>query len=87
MKDVVGYGPETISMNKIVLEHYPAEKLPEDLRAGLPADARVRVTVESEPTIKPIKSFAELLALRRPPYRTSEDIVREIRELRDEWDE
>jgi hypothetical protein len=36
------------AMNKIVREHYPAAKLPEDLREGLDADAKVRVVVEVE---------------------------------------
>lgn len=33
-------------MNKIVREHYPASKLPEDLREGIPEGAEVVVTVE-----------------------------------------
>jgi hypothetical protein len=32
-------------MNRIVREHYPVEKLPEDLRAGFPAGSFVRVTL------------------------------------------
>lgn len=35
-------------MNKIVREHYPASKLPEDLRAGIDPDGRVTVTVIEE---------------------------------------
>jgi len=35
-------------MNKIVLEHYPAGKLPKELRGDLPADALVTLTVEPE---------------------------------------
>ncbi len=33
-------------MNRIVKEHYPASKLPEDLREGLAPGAEVTVTVE-----------------------------------------
>jgi len=36
-------------MNKIVRDHYPVSKLPEDLREGLEGVATVRVVVESEP--------------------------------------
>ncbi len=36
-------------MNKIVRDHYPVSKLPEDLRQGLEGVATVRVVVESEP--------------------------------------
>jgi hypothetical protein len=35
-------------MNKIVREHYPASKLPEDLRPSDDPDARVTVTIEKE---------------------------------------
>jgi hypothetical protein len=35
-------------MNRIVREHYPVEKLPEDLREGIPAGEQVTVTVEAE---------------------------------------
>ncbi len=33
-------------MNRVVKEHYPASKLPEDLREGLAPGAEVTVTVE-----------------------------------------
>lgn len=36
-------------MNKIMFEHYPASKLPEDLREGLEKDAKVRIVIEEEP--------------------------------------
>lgn len=35
-------------MNKVVREHYPASKLPRDLREGLDEQATVRVVVEVE---------------------------------------
>jgi hypothetical protein len=42
-------------MNKIVKEHYPASKLPEDLRAGVDPAATVTVTiVEEEAPAKPM---------------------------------
>lgn len=74
-------------MNKIMLEHYPASKLPDDLRAGMPADATVRVTVEEE--ARP--SREELLSLLANARRNAkgvalEEAVLRIRELRDEWD-
>ncbi|OLP52651.1 hypothetical protein BJF92_14655 [Rhizobium rhizosphaerae] len=36
-------------MNKIVREHYPASKLPEDLREGLPEGAMVRIVIDEVP--------------------------------------
>ncbi len=35
-------------MNKIVREHYPASKLPEELRQGLSPDATVKIVIEEE---------------------------------------
>ena len=77
-------------MNKIVLEHYPASKLPEELRKGFSTDAAVRITVEEEPR-KPL-SREQLLDLIRQaqanaPGTTMEEAVARIRALRDEWDD
>lgn len=86
-------------MNKIVREHYPVEKLPEDLRADLPAGASVTVeiTAESDPQLNtpPLATTAEeaVALIRQLQHqktgkgRSMEDIVAEIRVLRDEWDD
>jgi hypothetical protein len=36
-------------MNKIVFEHYPASKLPDDLRQEIDASATVKIVIEEEP--------------------------------------
>ena len=36
-------------MNKIVRDHYPVDKLPEDLRGTFSPATRVRVVIEEEP--------------------------------------
>ena len=77
-------------MNKIVLEHYPASKLPEELREGIAGDAAVTVTVEVE-SREPKLSWDEMLELvgkvQAKGYNTSlEESVTRVRELRDEWD-
>lgn len=78
-------------MNKIVREHYPASKLPEELRAGLSPGASVKVTVEEE-LLEGRTSRAEfakqLESVRRNLDRkvSLEEAVDRIRELRDEWD-
>ena len=90
-------------MNRIIKEHYPAAKLPEDLREGLDPTQEVRVTVEvaqSKEDAGPawaqesrrvlslrVLSLDEIFALRRPPYRSGEEIDAEIRRQRDEWDD
>lgn len=79
-------------MNKIVLEHYPASKLPEELREGIAASASVKITVEEEQAARPPMTRDEFLdslreARRDAPGVTLEEAVTRIRELRDEWDD
>lgn len=83
-------------MNKIVRRHYPVSNLPDDLRQEF-ADAReVTVTIEiTEPDVTSaddlrtrerdhVMSFEEIFAQRRPPFRSAEEIMAEIREGRDD---
>ena len=73
-------------MNKIVREDYPASALPNDLREGLAADARVRVVVEVVESAAGVPSLEELWAMRKPTTRSTDEIVAEIRQQRGEWD-
>lgn len=74
-------------MNRIVRENYPVSKLPEDLRKGLDAPV-VNVTVEeAEQPPREVMTLEEIFALRRPPFRTKEEIDEELRRQRDEWDD
>lgn len=78
-------------MNKIVREHYPASKLPPELREGLAPDASVTVTVQEEAR-KPVsveELHQQLLDYRKNLSRkvTIEEAVARVRELRDEWDD
>jgi hypothetical protein len=75
-------------MNRIVREHYPASKLPEDLRAGVDPSSTVTVTiVEEEKRPEKAMTLEEIFALRRPPFRTAEEIDEDLRRQRDEWDD
>jgi hypothetical protein len=75
-------------MNRIIREHYPASKLPEDLRAGVDPSATVTVTiVEEEKPPEKVMSLEEIWALRAPPFRTAQEIDDDLRRDRDEWDE
>jgi hypothetical protein len=73
-------------MNKVVREHYPAERLPEDLRRGIDPSAKVTITVELEEPAQPVMSLEEMLALRRDVYSSQQEIDTHVRSLRDEWD-
>lgn len=74
-------------MNKIVKEHYPASKLPVELREGLDPQGHVTVTViEEESPPEHVMTLEEIFAARRPPYLTAEEIDKRIDDLRNQWD-
>jgi hypothetical protein len=73
-------------MNKIVREHYPASKLPEDLRPSRDPSALVTVTIEEERRPDKVMSLEEIFSLSGFRRRTAEEIDAEIRQQRDEWD-
>lgn len=75
-------------MNRIIREHYPASKLPTDLREGIDPGSSVTVTVVAEE--KPphrVRTLEEIFAARRPPYLTAEEIDAGIAEGRKDRDE
>jgi len=74
---------------KIVVEHFPADKLPEELRRGLESGDLVRVTVESETesVTPPYRSLSDFVGAGRGLYSTPEEATDFIRNLRDEWDD
>jgi hypothetical protein len=77
-------------MNKIVREHYPVNRLPEDLREGLNPNDVVRVVIEEAHAERSgDRSADELRKLIEEARRTApldQDSVARVRKLRDEWD-
>lgn len=77
-------------MNKIVKQHYPIDKLPEELREGLPKHASARVTVEVEVENSPADhdmSLEDIFALVPAADRLSTTEIRlRIEGLRNEWE-
>ena len=69
---------------KIVIEHYPVDNLPDDLKQGLEAGAWVTITVEAELQPSSLQSVIELFG---KVGRVHHDPVADIRKLRDEWDD
>lgn len=75
-------------MNRIVKEHYPASKLPEDLRQGVDPAAIVTVTiVEEERRPEQVMSLDEIFSLRGFRRRSAAEIDADLRRQRDEWDD
>jgi hypothetical protein len=74
-----------MAVNQIVKDHYPASKLPDDLREGIDPSAEVVVTVEEIERPDQRLTIEEVFMLRRPPFRTADEIDRMIRDQRDAW--
>jgi hypothetical protein len=75
-------------MNRIVREHYPAAKLPEELRAEIGGDATVRVTIEIEDAGEAAPKsdwFSRHEHLRRSNFHSTDEVNAYVRALRDEW--
>ena len=72
---------------KIVTEHYPAEKLPEEVRRGIAGGEMVKVTVEPEGAEpRKVRSLRSFLGAAPGLYSSPEEAVAFIRGLRDESD-
>lgn len=78
-------------MNKIVRQHYPVERLPEDLRAAVGEATSVRLTLEANEssstscTQAALERARDLVRTGRIKRVTSSEAVERIRKLRDEW--
>lgn len=74
-------------MNRIVREHYPASRLPEDLRPSNDPAARVTVIVEEEARPEKVLTLEEIFSLTGFRRRSKDEIDADMRRSRDEWDE
>ncbi len=75
-------------MNRVVLENYPASKLPDDLRAGVDPSSTVTVTiVEEEKRPDKIMTLDEIFSLKGFRRRSAAEIDDDLRRQRDEWDD
>ena len=70
---------------KIVVEHYPAERLPADLQRAVGGAGPVRITVgrEAQPPAGETVSILDLLGAGSGCY-AEDEVVSDIRKLRDE---
>lgn len=83
-------------MNKIVREHYPVENLPEDLRMLVGTAESVTIELTEDPSpLKPLTREEAVTMMRQSQAEhaargasiSTEEAVRRIRDLRDEWDD
>ena len=75
-------------MNRIVREHYPAAKLPDDLRDEIGAEKRVTIAIEVENAAPDVRNdwFSKYEHIRRANFHSLEEVNDHVRSLRDEWD-
>lgn len=74
-------------MSRIVREHYPAAKLPEDLREGLDPSVEVRVVIEPETAgLEDDLPLTRILDNMQEHRVFAGDPVTRVRALRAEWD-
>ncbi len=71
---------------KIVVENYPAHKLPDDLRSQIGSGETVTITVESTAPQKARRPLSEYVGAGKGVYATPEEALKAIRSLRDEWE-
>lgn len=84
-------------MNRIVREHYPVSKLPEELQKEFPGHDEVTLTIEARTPSQDDRTgpeppygwggFSRYRHLAKPRYNSTEEVVAHVRALRDEWDE
>ena len=67
-------------MNKIVLEGYPVDRLPEDIQRQIVDANSVRLIVETrvDPTHRLQAKLEDIFAARQPPYLSADEIMEEI---------
>jgi hypothetical protein len=80
MHDFEGLMP----MNVIVRKHYPVDKLPEDLREGLPRDGLVTIEILPEQGDRERPSLRSLVGTGRNVHGDEAAVVARIRDARDD---
>jgi hypothetical protein len=68
----------------IVVEHFPVEKLPEELRGPFAPDARVTVTIAQEPPTATRRRLQDFIGAGKGAYRSPEHVLQELRDARDD---
>jgi hypothetical protein len=77
---------ERAPVNRIVREHYPVGRLPEDLRGDLDLSAKVTITLVQESAPAQVTSLDEIFAVADQSRLTKNEIDRHLTALRNEWE-
>jgi hypothetical protein len=71
-------------MNRVVKKHYPIERLPADLRSGLPEHGWVHIEIEPEREATPQKKLSSLVARGKNVHGDTRAVLSDIRALRED---
>ena len=71
-------------LRKHVIEHYPAERLPPDLRGSIPLDATVTVTVDQEKPTSSRRKLQDFVGAGKGLYQSPEHVLKVLRDWRDQ---
>jgi hypothetical protein len=71
-------------MNKIVRDHYPVQKLPDDLRSGLEEHGWVRIEIQPERADPAIRPLSSLVGTGRNVHGDPDSVLAHIRSLRED---
>lgn len=71
-------------MNAIVRKHYPVERLPKDLREGLPPYGWVRIEIIPEPGAPNAKPLSQLIGSGQNVHGNEDAVLSYIRSLRED---
>jgi hypothetical protein len=74
-------------MNRVIREHYPVSRLPDDLRGDLDPASTVTVTVVADEKPEKVMSLEEIFSLKGFRRRSAAEIDADLRQMRDEWDD
>jgi hypothetical protein len=70
-------------MNVIIRKHYPASRLPADLREGIPEGSEVEVTIAVQTPGHRVR-LDELVGTGQNVHGTEEEVLRHIAKLRED---
>ena len=68
---------------RLVVEHFPAERLPEELRGSFADDVTVTVTVAEESAPEMPRPLQDFVGAGKGLYRSPEHVLQQLREGRD----
>jgi hypothetical protein len=74
------------AMKKIVVEQFPVDRLPAELREGLEAGRTVKITVEGDAAAESLPPLASYIGAAQGVYSDPGDAAARIGALRDEWE-